>query len=176
MKKAVVSASIVMLVFAAAMAVAQTEPEKKSSGGNEKMSSAKMESKGGDIQSKLEASERKAWEAFKAKDANSFKSLIVNDAWSVDMGGLMAMDTVATAMNAYTITDYTLDEFKVVRPSKDTAILVYKANATGTYNAQPVPAGPYYCSTVYANRGGKWLGVYHQETLVQQASMPATTK
>ncbi len=175
MKKAVVSVSVVMLVIATALAFAQSEPEKKSSGG-EKMSSAKMEAKGGDIQSKLEASERKAWESFKAKDAEGFKSLIATGSWSVDMGGLMAMDSIATAMNAYTLSDYTLDEFKVLRPSKDTAILVYKANATGTYNGQPVPAGPYYCSTVYANRGGKWLGIFHQETLVQQAPPPATTK
>ena len=156
MKRLVGVALIAALVVVAAMAVAQTSSEKKTT-----------EAKGSELQSKLEATEKKIWEAFKNKDVAGFKSMVASDMWSVDMSGLMSLDQFMASMNDYTVSDYSLNDFKLVRLGKDAALIVYKANATGSYKGEAVPPGPYYCSSIYANRGGKWLGVFHQETLVQ---------
>ena len=48
-------------------------------------------------------------------------------------------------------------------------VLTYKWTGTGTYQGQPIPS-PTWCSTVRSNKNGKWLAVFHQETLV----MPQT--
>ena len=49
-------------------------------------------------------------------------------------------------------------------------ILPFTLPVSAKFKGSDIPAGPYYCSTVYVNRGGKWVGLYHQETL---ASSPA---
>jgi len=40
---------------------------------------------------------------------------------------------------------------------------LYRWTGKGTYQGQPLPS-PTYASTVWANKGGKWQAVFHQET------------
>jgi hypothetical protein len=51
---------------------------------------------------------------------------------------------------------------------KDSAIITYKANVKGSYKGKEFPPNPTYVSSVWAKRNGKWMVVYHQETMAQQ--------
>jgi hypothetical protein len=61
------------------------------------------------------------------------------------------------------VTDMKLSGFKVLWIDNTTAVLTYTWSGKGTFNGQPMPS-PIYSSTVYTNRGGKWVAMYHQET------------
>ena len=121
------------------------------------------------LQEKLEAIERKVRDAFKSRDVKTATEAMAEDSWSVDMSGLFSTQQLGQMMQDYTVESYSLQDFKLIRFGKDAAILAYTVTANGMYKDQPIPSGPYYCSSTYVNRGGKWLVMFHQETLSQAA-------
>jgi ketosteroid isomerase-like protein len=161
----------VLCALAAGSLAARTSP----ASGDEKMSGMSSTSMKGDaaLQQKLEAIERKGWEAFKAQDFKAFSETMAPDAMSVDMNGLTSSKDMESMMKDYAVQSYTLSDFKIVKLDKDAAVLTYTTNATATYKGQPMPAGPVYCSSVYVMRGGKWMAMYHQETLSMSAMQSA---
>ena len=125
------------------------------------------------LQEKLEATERKAWDAFKSQDFNAFKAVVAENCVSADMNGFATLDQMEPMMKDYALESYTMEGFKLVRLDKDAAILAYTFNGKGTFKGQPMPSGPYYCATTYVNRGGKWMSIFHQETLAASAMQSA---
>jgi len=125
------------------------------------------------LQPKLEALERKVCDSFKAQDFNAFKEVVASDAMSADMNGFATPDQMEPMMKDYALESYTMEDFKLIRLDKDAAVLAYTFNGKGTFKGQPMPAGPYYCSTTYVSRGGKWMSIFHQETLAASAMQSA---
>jgi hypothetical protein len=68
------------------------------------------------------------------------------------------------------VTDVSLSDWKVLMLDKDAAVVVYTASVKGTSGGQPIPAKPVRSSSAWVNRGGKWMGVYHQETEMEEAA------
>jgi hypothetical protein len=60
------------------------------------------------------------------------------------------------------IKSYELSDFKVTFLNAGAALLTYKGAADGTCAGTATPAA--WCSSVYVNRGGRWLVAAHQET------------
>jgi len=57
-----------------------------------------------------------------------------------------------------------IDQVKVVVANDTSAIITYRFTAKGSMMGQPMPS-TVLASTTYANRGGKWVAVFHQETI-----------
>jgi uncharacterized protein DUF4440 len=118
------------------------------------------------LEQRLEALERKTWDAFKAQDFKAFCEVVAPDALSADGNGFATRDQAEPMMKDYVVTGLLLQDFKLVRLDKDAAVLAYiAATVNATFKGEEIPTGPYYCSTVYVLRGGKWVATYHQETL-----------
>ena len=126
------------------------------------------------LQQKLEALERKTWDAFKSQDMKAIKEVIAPDGLSADMNGFATADQMDSMIKDYTLESCDIQDVKLVKLDKDAAVLVYTATVSAKFRGESVPSGPYYVSTVYANRGGKWMGVYHQETLAM-SGMPGAS-
>jgi len=58
--------------------------------------------------------------------------------------------------------DFSFADTKVKFPKKDMAVLTYKLTIHGSYKGEDF-SGVYFCSSVWVNHGGKWLGVLHTE-------------
>ena len=125
------------------------------------------------LQEKLVAMELKTWDTFKTQDFPTFKAMMSPDALMADVNGFATLDQCEAMMKDYTLDTFTQKDWKLVRIGKDAAVITYTANVTAKFKGSPVPAGPYFVSSVYANRGGKWVGVYHQETLAASAMQNA---
>ncbi len=65
-----------------------------------------------------------------------------------------------------TVQDYSLDKFKVIRLNQTVGVVTYEATQHWTMNGQAVP-GHVRATSVWINRGGKWLVVFHQESTIQ---------
>jgi hypothetical protein len=63
-----------------------------------------------------------------------------------------------------TIESYTLDDPKVLKITKDVAILRYKCDLKGSFDGKTFK--PVYATEVWVNRGGKWQIVSYSETPV----------
>ena len=173
MKRIGLVAVAVMALVACSVAWAGGETGNGSISSDAKPMMSKSAMKGdAALQEKLEGMERKVWEGFKNKDMKAAKEVLAEDCISVDMNGMATMDQFESMMQDYAVTSYELSDFKVKRLNKDAAILTYTVSANATFKGQAIPAGPYYASSAYVARGGKWVGVYHQETLSMTA-MPS---
>ena len=158
MKKHLLAAGI-LLAFAsvcfaqpAAQATASPSPKPKPA-----MSKAQ-------ILKTLSAAEKKLWDAFKNKDPKPFKSGLAAEAFAISENGIEKKeDTVKMIPTApCEIKSYELSDWKLTMINSSTALVTYKGKTDGTCAGQAIPT--VWCSTIYANRGGKWLAVFHQET------------
>lgn len=116
-----------------------------------------------ELERKLTAIEKSLWEAFKNKKPEVFKRTLTSDGFQIDAMGVTPNTDIAGAIGACEIKDYSLSDFKLTTISSSAALLTYKATTHGSCAGQPVPE-TVYTSTVWVNRGGKWLALFHQES------------
>jgi hypothetical protein len=157
MKRTTLAALFLALALPTASALAQK-------------SGAKM---GGDdaLKADLVAMERKAWEAWKNKNADFFRTYLSDDAINNGREGVETKDQIVrgVATDDCEVRSYSFDEgsFALRRIDADAAILTYKANQDYTCNGRVGPT-PVWVSTVYVKRRGKWLNMLYQETQAGQ--------
>jgi hypothetical protein len=115
------------------------------------------------------AKEKQVLDAIKKKDAAGFKALVSDDAIVVGPQGTMTGGDAGKMLFSpdYSMVSATIDDPKVTMIDKDAAIITYKVTGTETYKGQSKTETA-YSTSVWANRGGKWVAVFHQETSVQQ--------
>jgi hypothetical protein len=111
--------------------------------------------------------EKRAWEAVKMRDAKAFSDLFAADGMMADSAGFSNRASFLQTLPELIISQYTLTDFKVMMIDKDSALITYKADVKGSFKGQAFPPNPAYVSSVWAKRGGKWMAVYHQETMAQ---------
>lgn len=116
------------------------------------------------IRSRLIATEKKLWEAWKNKDAKPFKATLSADSVMIGDSGVSGKNEAIKDLTSAPceVKSYELSDFKVTFPSAGTALLTYKGKAEGTCGGAPIPAT--WASSLYVNRGGRWLAAAHQET------------
>lgn len=124
------------------------------------------------LEKRLVANERSINRAVAEGDLDTFKSLVAADGVSIDMSGRMPTgETIRTFDNfrrLLRLKTWDLSEFQVTWLSGDAALVTYKWEGTGTYRGEPVPS-PVWCSSVWAQRDGQWMAVFHQETAAVEA-------
>lgn len=122
----------------------------------------------------LVAADRQIWEAIKAKNWDAFTSYLADDAITVTPRGVYDKAQSVEGLKTLDLTDYTVSDTRVVRASPDVAVLTYTSTVKGTEGGRPLPAGPSRDTTVFVNRGGRWLAAFHQETMVAPATPAAS--
>ncbi len=111
----------------------------------------------------LIANENKINEAVAKQDAKTFLSLLAPEAMAADPGGFMKASDFSKTLDQLKITTWHIMDTKVLWVDDKTAVVTYTWMGAGTYKSQPIP-GIMYASTVWTERAGKWLAVFHQET------------
>jgi uncharacterized protein DUF4440 len=111
----------------------------------------------------LSTAERKLWDAFKNKDPKPFKTGLTADAFALSENGIEKKeDTLKMIPQApCEIKSYELSDWKLTMINSS-ALVTYKGKTDGTCAGQAIPT--VWCSTLYVNRGGKWLAIFHTET------------
>jgi hypothetical protein len=127
--------------------------------------------KGNDsVEAQIVALEKSAFEAWKNKDRKFFEDHMSEAGQYLDLNGVggKAQYVKAIIDNNCTVSSYSLDNSKVTMLSKDVALLTYRYAHNAVCGGSP-EASPLWASTVYVNRGGKWLIAFHQEIPAAQA-------
>lgn len=101
------------------------------------------------------------------KNAADADELVAPDALGVAPGGVMTWAQLKPlVLNPdHTISNLTLSDFKVIVLGADAAIVTYKGTATETFQGRSATSSA-YISTAWAKRGGKWVVVFRQISLV----------
>jgi len=116
------------------------------------------------------ANERAINDAVVKVNVAGFTQFVAADGWSVDgMSGRMAVadfikgfDQMAKDMK---VTSWDITDSKVQWVDATTAVHSYKWTGQGTYQGQPMPS-PVWASTVWTKKNGKWMAMFHQESVV----------
>ena len=116
---------------------------------------------------KLIANENKMLDAVKAKDVKTFTSLIKAGSWAVDENGFMPVDDFTKLLgdpkSDFKIETMKASDMRVIDIDANTAIVAYTTEQKGSFMGMPLPAKT-YVTTIWANRGGTWQAVFHQES------------
>ncbi len=155
-------AALLLLVLAS-VSFAQTAPAASPS----PASSPKPGMSRAQIRNRIIATDKRLWEAWKNKDGKPFKTNLTADAVIVGEMGVMGKNDAVTGIPNMPceIKSYTLSDFKVTFPSGGTAIVTYKGMVDGSCQGTALPN--VWASSVYVNRGGKWMVASHQETAMK---------
>jgi hypothetical protein len=120
------------------------------------------------IEDMLIAREKEVWELIKKKDVQGFSAYLADEQLYVSNDGVHSKAETGKGIAEGSLSELTLDEWRVVMINKDTALVSYRAAAKGMVKGQE-SSGVSRESTVWARRGGKWLAVFHQTTPVESA-------
>lgn len=119
----------------------------------------------------LIANENKVSEAVAKHDLKTFNDLVAADGVSADMGGFMKVADFTKTFDQVKISAWHIMDTKVAWIDDKSAIVTYTWMGKGTYMNQPLPE-TVYASTVWTERNGKWVAVFHQETGAAPPSPP----
>jgi hypothetical protein len=108
------------------------------------------------------ANEKLVWEAFKSRDYDAFAALLAPEFLEVEADGVYDKAGSVKAAAMFDATKAELSEWKSVRFDADASLVTYVVKIPGA------PAERH--STIWMNRGGKWLGLLHQGT-AQEATV-----
>jgi len=115
------------------------------------------------IEKTLIANENKVSEAVAKHDVKTFTDLVASDAVSADQGGFMKVADFVKSMDQMKIDSQHMMDMQVTWVDDKTAIVRYTWMGSGSFMGQPFPPTT-YASTVWTERNGKWVAVFHQET------------
>lgn len=129
-----------------------------------------------DLTAVLEAHEHNIWAALKKKDVDAMAALVEPGAWAVDPSGITSVDDFIKKMGDYEVRSYEMQNVQSKMLTKEVYVLTFQTTIDASFKGQPMPNGPWYCSTVYAKRAKGWVPVFHQETLGTPPSTAADSK
>lgn len=117
------------------------------------------------ILKKLSANENALWTAWKNKDAKPFQMWLSADSMLVGDQGIGSKKEVTDMLASMPceIKSFMLSDWKLSMVDRDAALISYKGTQDGTCGGQALPSAV-WASSLWANRKGKWVAVFHQET------------
>jgi predicted small secreted protein len=167
MKRLIALAALLLAASACATTTNTNEGANTNVNANANASPAATATPAGVTQADLEAKEHQVWDAIKAKNYDAFAALLSDDFTFVTSDGIHNKQDTVNMLKGYELTDYSFSDIKFVKVDDDLAILVYSSTETSTIGGKPSPASgkTLYNASAWANKGGKWVGIYHQDTL-----------
>jgi ketosteroid isomerase-like protein len=120
----------------------------------------------------IEAMERGLNAAIQKGDLNAFKANIAEDAVSMDGNGPMPIAEFLKMFSQFKVASFSIDQAKVTFLNDTAAVITYRWTGKGTMMGQAIPS-PTWASTTWLKRAGKWVAVFHQETIATPPPPPA---
>jgi hypothetical protein len=110
--------------------------------------------------------EESAWQAFKDKKADDFKSLVDKDIRCVYPEGMSNLQKELDDMSKWDMKSFAISDFDSFSDEKDVIVATYTVKIEGTYNGKDM-SGTYNAGSVWKMEEGKWLAIFH--TNIKQA-------
>ncbi|CAN5812729.1 hypothetical protein BH20ACI4_BH20ACI4_20310 [soil metagenome] len=118
----------------------------------------------GSVETQIIGLEKAGWAAWKNKDTSWFQKNTTDDYLLVNNFGVEnKSQLLESTANGCEVKSYSLDNFKFVMMTKDSALLTYTAMQDAVCEGNTLPKNV-NSSAVYVRRGGKWLGSLYMET------------
>jgi ketosteroid isomerase-like protein len=120
------------------------------------------------LKEQIVAKEREGLDALKVGDVQHFADLTADDAVFVDPHGPAGKAQVMKNVAGFSLTDYQMEDVSFVQISPTAGLISYKSTEKGVSHGKEF-AAQVYVSSVWGQRGGKWVCLFSQETAVRRA-------
>ena len=117
----------------------------------------------GSLQQQIVAKEREGLDALKTSNLEIFANLTAEEAVFVDAAGLATKADVMKNVAGFTLTDYSMEDVRFVPLSAESGLISYKIHEKGVSHGHEFAAQA-YVSSIWAQRAGKWVCLFSQET------------
>ena len=111
--------------------------------------------------------ENAGWNAFKTKDAAWFESNLTDEYLQITEEGVSNKTEVIQSLADCDVKSFSLYDFKLVKVSKCTILLVYTASQDGTCGDEKLPV-KVQVSVNYVKHGGKWLEAFYMDAPIHE--------
>lgn len=118
----------------------------------------------------VEANEKAVWDAIKAHNADAFASALDPAAIEVEAEGVFDKAGSVKTVPLFDFSKATLSEFKTLKFNSDATLVTYLVKIPGV-----APNGERH-TTIWANRSGKWLALFHHGSPVTAGPPPPPAK
>lgn len=116
------------------------------------------------------ADEKIIWDALKSKNSDAFAVLLAPDSVEVEPEGVFDKAGSVKGVSQTDFSKAALSDWKSLRIDDQTALVTYVVKIPGV-----APEGEHH-TTIWVNRGGEWLAVFHQGTPVLKELRPVSEK
>lgn len=116
------------------------------------------------------ANEKAVWDALKSKNYDAFAAFLAADSVEVEANGVYDKAGSVKGVSMVDFSKTQLSDWKSAKFDNDAALVTYLVTMPGAKPPQERH------STVWVNRDGKWLALYHQSTPVQAQPAAAAAK
>jgi hypothetical protein len=116
------------------------------------------------------ANETGIWQALKSHDFNAFGGALAADSVEVEPEGVYDKAGTLKLVSQGDFSKAALSDFKTVKLNADAALVTYLVKVPGAS-----PEGERH-STIWANRDGKWVAVFHHGTVAVKPAPAAAAK
>ena len=119
----------------------------------------------------LVALEREKWRRWNKDHLTWVEGILADEHLSIDATGGGVVERQAALehlrLSKTVVAESRLSEFRVLRPTSDTALVTYIATAKALVQGRAHPSTA-YCTSVWVNRNGRWQTVFYQSTAVAE--------
>lgn len=129
-------------------------------------------SKPGETGPDAAANEKLVWDALKSRNYDAFASYLAPDAIEIEPDGVHDKSSSVKGVSMFDASKTELSEWKTVKFDNDASLVTYMVKIPGMKPDQERH------STIWVNRDGKWLALFHEGTPVATtpAAKPAAKK
>jgi hypothetical protein len=114
------------------------------------------------------AKETAAWQAYKDKKVDDFKTLVDKDLRCVYASGISNMQKELDDMAKWDIKSFTISDYEIFSDEKDVVVSTYKVTIEGSVDGKDM-SGTYNDGTVWKEENGKWLAIFHSNVKAEAA-------
>ena len=108
----------------------------------------------------IEAKEKAAWQSFKDKKADEFKSVVDKDIRCVYADGVSNLGKELADMKKWDMKSFTIGNFDAFSDEKDVIVTTYTVKVEGTVDGKDA-SGTYNSGSVWKKEGNDWLAIFH---------------
>jgi hypothetical protein len=112
----------------------------------------------GSTSSDVEANEKMVWDVLRARNYNAFASFLAPEQIEVERFGITDKAASVKGVEAFDLSKTELSEWKTIKFDDDASLVTYMTRIPGMNPEKERH------TTIWANRGGKWLAMFHQGT------------
>jgi hypothetical protein len=110
------------------------------------------------------ANEKMVWDAIRSKNADAFGAFLAPDSVEVEADGVYDKAGSMKGITMFDASKTVLSDWKAVKFDDDASLVTYMVMLPGSK-----PDHERH-TTIWVNRGGKWLAIFHQGTPVAEAA------